>query len=255
MANYESYIICTSPRSGSTLLCRLLTATGIAGNPESYFHTSSLDGWRMDLGFTDQDPVSERETLAAIFDEARAQGANDTGIFGLRLQRHSFDFFLKKLEVLYPEPNNDSQRIKAAFGKTLFIHLTCKNRLEQAISYVKASQSGLWHQAPDGSELERLSAPCEPVYDADQIEQSMEELTAFDKEWESWFTMQDITPLPIIYNELSADPTGILAIILEQLGLDTKAARGINPGIAKLADMINRSWAERFLAERSSTDK
>ncbi|HBF29284.1 Stf0 family sulfotransferase, partial [Rhizobium sp.] len=31
MAKFSSYVICTSPRSGSTLLCKLLAATGISG--------------------------------------------------------------------------------------------------------------------------------------------------------------------------------------------------------------------------------
>ena len=42
MAKYESYVLCTSPRSGSTLLCKLLAATGVAGNPDSYFHRPAV---------------------------------------------------------------------------------------------------------------------------------------------------------------------------------------------------------------------
>jgi LPS sulfotransferase NodH len=30
MAKYDSYVICTSPRSGGTLLCKLLAAVGVA---------------------------------------------------------------------------------------------------------------------------------------------------------------------------------------------------------------------------------
>ncbi|MEM1201062.1 MAG: Stf0 family sulfotransferase, partial [Pseudomonadota bacterium] len=33
MAGFDAYVICTSPRSGSTLLCKLLAPTGIAGKP------------------------------------------------------------------------------------------------------------------------------------------------------------------------------------------------------------------------------
>ena len=33
----ESYLICGTPRTGSTLLCGLLDSTGVAGHPESYF--------------------------------------------------------------------------------------------------------------------------------------------------------------------------------------------------------------------------
>ena len=33
----SAYLVCATPRSGSTLLCRALTATGVAGRPEEYF--------------------------------------------------------------------------------------------------------------------------------------------------------------------------------------------------------------------------
>ncbi|MEM7269766.1 MAG: Stf0 family sulfotransferase, partial [Pseudomonadota bacterium] len=46
MAAYASYVICTSPRSGSTLLCSLLKASGVAGAPESLFHEPSVEAWR-----------------------------------------------------------------------------------------------------------------------------------------------------------------------------------------------------------------
>ena len=43
MADFEAYVICTSPRSGSTLLCKLLVATGVAGLPASHFHEAMTD--------------------------------------------------------------------------------------------------------------------------------------------------------------------------------------------------------------------
>ncbi|WP_425081109.1 Stf0 family sulfotransferase [Ruegeria arenilitoris] len=33
MNDFDSYLICRTPRSGSTLLCQLLAATGCAGKP------------------------------------------------------------------------------------------------------------------------------------------------------------------------------------------------------------------------------
>jgi len=140
MAKYDSYIICTSPRSGSTLLCKLLAATGVAGNPDSYFHRPSISDWLADLGLTQKASVPERELLEAIFRAVIAKGTLDAGIFGLRLQRHSFDFFTEKLAVLYPEHSNDAERFQAAFGRTLFVHLTRRDKVAQAVSYVKAQQ-------------------------------------------------------------------------------------------------------------------
>ena len=121
--------------------------------------------------------------MNAIFDAAREYGTSDTGMFGLRLQRESADFFFQQLEILHPGYSSDSERVQVAFGNTLFIYLTRGNKLEQAISLVKASQTGLWHKAPDGTEMERLSAPGEVAYNGDEIAQRRAELVALDESW------------------------------------------------------------------------
>ena len=39
-----SYLVCATPRSGSTLLCQGLKATGVAGRPEEYFEAIAATG-------------------------------------------------------------------------------------------------------------------------------------------------------------------------------------------------------------------
>ncbi len=248
-ANYDTYVICTSPRSGSTLLCKLLAATGVAGNPDSYFHRPSISDWLADLGLARDPSASDREQLEAIFRTAIAKGTLDAGIFGLRLQRHSFDFFIEKLFVLYPSYSNQLGRFRAAFGRVLFVHLTRRDKVAQAVSYVKARQTGLWHAAPDGTELERLSPPQEPAYDASEIRTCLEEMTAHDANWEYWFAASEIDPFQITYEQLSARPTKTLLAMLDRLGLEREAADGVEPEVAKLADDINHDWAVRFRSE------
>jgi trehalose 2-sulfotransferase len=253
MAKYDSYVICTSPRSGSTLLCKLLAATGVAGNPDSWFHRPSISDWLADLGLARKLSVPERAVLGAIFRAAIAKGSLETGIFGLRLQRHSFDFFIEKLAVLHPRRSNDVERFQAAFGRTLFVHLTRRDKVAQAVSYVKALQTGLWHMAPDGTELERLSPPQEPAYDASEIWNRLEEVTAHDHGWERWFAASEIDPLRIAYEELSEAPIESLRAMLDHLGPEREAADGVEPGVAKLADSISRDWAARFRSEQKFT--
>jgi len=250
IARYKSYVICTSPRCGSTLVCKLLAATGGCGNPDSHFHNPSMSSWLQTYGLSRTNYKSDYEALKAVFDSARKRGAGDTGVFGLRLQKRSFDYFMQKAGILYPDRKSDVDRIEAAFGSTLFIHLSRTNKLDQAISYVKATQTGLWHIDADGTELERLSAPKEPFYDGDEIERQLSELSELDEAWNSWFERENLQPVRITYEELSGDPLGVLAKILEELGVDQEMADGISPPVAKLADATNRKWAERFLAER-----
>ena len=243
---YDSYIICTAPRSGSTLLCKLLEATGIAGRPGSHFHDPSIEDW---LGYYDLKPDatrSERETLDKVFRAAITYGRGNTGLFGLRLQRHSAGFFLQKLAILHPGHSSDVERLGAAFGRTLFIYLTRTDKVDQAVSYVRASQGGLWHKAPDGTELERLSPHRDPVYDSAEIRAQFEEFVAYDQAWQQWFAAEGIEPLQLTYDSLSSDPLGTLREVLERLGLDPSAAEGVEPGTAKLADAVSRDWVERF---------
>jgi len=249
VASFRSYIICTSPRSGSTLLCKLLAATHISGDPASYFHNPSIVDWQNEHDLSPRKGAAERDVLNAIFDAVRKRGAGGTGMFGLRLQRGSFDFLMQKIGELHPRLSNDVERLEAAFGNILFVHLTRGDKLEQAISLVKAMQTGLWHKAPDGTELERLSAPNDAVYNLDEISRHVTELTALDQDWRDWFAQEKINPLQITYNELSADPREVLARILGQLGLDREAANGACPAVAKLADATSRDWKIRFLAE------
>ncbi|MBO6756931.1 MAG: sulfotransferase [Roseibium sp.] len=246
MTTDRSYIICTSPRSGSTLLCKLLKATGIAGDPDSYFHEPSIARWQAYLGMTPDPVASERKVLAAVFQAAVERGRGDSGVFGLRLQRHSFKFFVEKLAVLHPRPRGDLERLQAAFGRILFIHLTRTDKVQQAVSYVKAKQTGLWHKAPDGTELERLSPPRGPVYDAEHLRSCYDRFVADDVGWNAWFDALGVTPLRLTYEQVSGNPRAALEDVLDGLGLDRAAAEGIVPGVAKLADATNREWETRF---------
>ena len=249
MTPYQSYVICTSPRSGSTLLCRLLAATGIAGRPNSLFHEPSLDDWleRFELSAdTDRD---ERDVLAEIFAAALDEVRGGTDIFGVRLQRHSFAFFRDKLAILHPSRPSDHARLEAAFGRTLFVHLTRLDKAAQAVSYVKAQQSGLWHRASDGTELERLSPPRDPVYDAELLRVTHDTMATADRDWENWFADQGIAPLRLTYEALSADPPATLRLVLDALGLDSSPANTAVPDVARLADATSRDWVARLRAD------
>lgn len=249
MKSPRSYVICTSPRSGSTLLCRLLRETGIAGFPESHFHAPSLEKWLGYYGLRGEDFSIRQDALSAVFKAAYERGKGESDVFGLRMQRHSFDFFIAQLRLLHPSLADDRSRVDAAFGTTLFIHLTRENKLDQAISYVKAEQSGLWHRAADGTELERLSEPKDPFYDAAAIAVQLAKMEQMDAAWEAWFQAEQIEPLRVSYSELSAAPYATLGRVLSALGLAYAPEGEATPSVAKLADATNQEWAERFRSE------
>lgn len=249
MARFDSYILCTNPRSGSTLLCRLLQATGVAGLPDSHFHRPSVAAWLADHGLAAKGHGAGLAPLRAALGAAIAAGTGGTGIFGLRLQGHSAPFFLGQLRLLHPEAPRDRERIEAAFGRTQFLYLHRQDKVAQAVSRLRAEQTGLWHRAADGQELERLSPPAPPRFDAAALARHVAEMTAADAAWDQWFTAEGLDPLRLDYDDLARDPAGTLARVLQELGLDPGAARGITPPTARLADGLNRDWALRFRTE------
>jgi len=61
----RSYLVCATPRSGSTLVCKALRETGVAGKPEEYFEALRSTGRprRPDEYFAGVDDQSIRDQL------------------------------------------------------------------------------------------------------------------------------------------------------------------------------------------------
>ncbi len=251
MESIATYVICTSPRSGSTLLCDLLAATGVAGNPGSWFHRPSLDDWARGLHVSRQED-DEAAFVSRLFEAARELGSGSGNLFGLRLQRHSFSFFFETLRTLHPGASSDVESFERSFGPTFYIHLYRENKVEQAVSYVRAQQSGLWHVAADGSELERAAPHRDPHYDVAAIENQVRVFTEFDRLWSAWFAQERIEPMRLSYARLADDPVAATRVLLERLGVDPGAADHIEPGVSKMADAITEDWISRFQAEADS---
>ncbi|CAN7178259.1 Stf0 family sulfotransferase [Rhizobium sp. LjRoot254] len=245
-----SYIICATPRSGSTLLCDLLTGTGRAGKPASYYRQQSIPYWAEHLAVPLPHKPGKLEFERAYLSAVIREGNGESEIFGLRLMWEGGRELAADLAILYPELESDQCRFAKAFGQVSFLHLSREDKVAQAVSRLKAEQSGLWHMAADGSERERTAAHRAPVYDAERIAAFVDEAETHDAAWRHWFVEQGIEPLHLTYEGLTADPGRALAAVLHHLGLDAEAA---DVKTRKMADQQSLEWAARFRAEASST--
>ena len=242
---FDGYIICGTPRTGSTLLCNLLASTKL-GNPDSYYGRQFISEWAEEWNLPNRDAMNENEFNISYLDAAIRVGKGGTGIFGLRLMKENLDELSAILDQIYPQLPSDKARLEKAFGNILYIHLSRKNKLAQAISLVKAEQTGLWHIAPDGTEIERLAPPKDPQYDFARIKHEVTKLENYDVAWNSWFAAQHIAPLRIGYERLSANPAATLVGICEALGVQTPNASDVRPGVAKLSDETSLDWMRRY---------
>jgi len=156
VSSFASYVICTSPRSGSTLLCSLLASTGVAGTPESYFHRPSLSEWAGALGVA-QEPDGGTHYLQKLFEAAQTHGTTGNGVFGLRLQRDSFAFLFQTLHQLHPDESSSVACFERVFGPTLFVHLSREDKLAQAISLSQLSSPSSPKRTGSGTSGSRTS--------------------------------------------------------------------------------------------------
>lgn len=244
---FSAYMICATPRSGSTLLCDLLTAVG-AGRPHSFYRRQSITEWAEHFGVPIDSGTDNVEFDRAYLGAAIREGKGDTDCFGMRIMAETRPELSVRLDRLFPGLATDPSRFEAAFGPLLYIHLSRPDKVAQAISRVRAEQTGLWHMNADGSERERVAPPQPATYDAERIDRHVRELEAHDADWNQWFDRHGIVPVRLTYDEVSTEPRSAVAKILTALGRDP--AERVAPRTSKMASAESTAWAERFRTER-----
>lgn len=235
------YLICASPRSGSTLLCDLLSRTDVAGRPASYFRPASVEGYAQRWGIDQSGPMWG----AAYVDAVRAHGTDGTRCFGARIMGTDLPSVMARLRSLYPGRDGDAAMLRREFGIDVYVHLSREDRLAQAVSLVLAQQTGLWHRNADGSVRQGTAEGSTPVYDRSAIDAELRSLDHEAGIWAAWFEAADIEPLHVTYEQLAADPAGHAQRVLDALGREAIVPP---PGTARLADSTNAEWTARHRA-------
>jgi len=84
-----SYLICSTPRTGSTLLCSLLEAAGVAGRPQSYFRKEDFAKWAKKWGLAACD--RDQFGFAGYLSAAINAGRTGNGVFAARIMWDPWD--------------------------------------------------------------------------------------------------------------------------------------------------------------------
>jgi LPS sulfotransferase NodH len=240
MTPTQAYILCATPRSGSTLLCAHLRASGVAGHPQSLFRREDLqeyaDYWRI----TGPDGrYAFKDYLAAALIEGRGQ----TDTFALRLMWETLGELIGYLGGAALDGQADL--LRRTFGPLRYIYLRRDDLIGQAISRHKAEVSGIWHVG-----IEESDHPATPHYDYDRILTHVREAEAANRHWQDWFAANGVTPFRITYEDLSQDPSAITREALAFLNLPAPPTDRVTVPNRKMADAESAAWAARFDAER-----
>jgi len=245
MGHIDSYLICSTPRTGSTLLCGLLASTKVAGRPESYFRKPDEQLWaaRWDI-VRSSDGAFERSDFIRA---ALAAGTTDNGVFAARIMWGTLDHLFDTLGSVYSASRGgDSDLLNLVFGHTRFVHLYRDDVLAQAVSWHRAEQTDVWHRT---DQAESKQPEQEPRFDFDEIRKFMQTIEEHNSAWRAWFTSVGIHPHTVRYEDLDADPVGVAREILDFLGLKLPSGHPIKARHRRLADDLNAQWIDRYRAE------
>ncbi|MEV4534538.1 Stf0 family sulfotransferase [Asanoa sp. NPDC049518] len=227
----DGYLLCGTPRTGSTLLCGLLRDTGVAGRPESYFRVPGEElwarRWQLPDGFDYRDYVR-----AAV-----AEGSTPNGVFAARVMWGSMDELVAKLGA-----GSDLDLLTEAFGRLRFVHCWREDTVAQAVSWARAEQTQFWH--PGDTALPDR----EPRFDFDQIHELVRTIGEHNAAWRDWFTRFGIQPHSVRYEDLTTDISGVTRGILDFLKVEPPAGHAFVPRHRRQADQLNRDWIRRYRA-------
>ena len=261
----HSYVVCSTQRSGSTYLCRLLASTGVAGTPQEYFEARAETGSpphpgyflaglprtgagiRDDVRPTDAPEYSDlravdgwEEHLARTF----RMGTSENGVFGAKLMWNQLPD-LEQHATAMPEfaGLDGSELLDRLLGQPGYVWLRRRDKVRQAISLWRALQTRTWRAEHPAAEGERPTLS----YSFRGIEHLRRRLSADAEAWGRFFLHSLIEPLELVYeDDVSPDPAGAVARVLALVGVAVPSDWTPAAGMAQQSDEVNDEWYDAY---------
>ena len=229
------YVICTTPRSGSWMLCSLLAQTGVAGNPQEYFGQTLIEELRIHAH------IAHTQDIGEYLDRVTELGASSNGVFGMKLMAQQTRTFVRRASERKGAAF-DSLRtaLESVYPGIRYILLTRQNKVAQAISFYRALTDQVWKQrSPDPPRARTVP------YDHFSIQRCYQEVLLSDAYWAGYFTRHSIEPHRIDYEELAGDHERETRRVLAYLGLD-EAVPLLPPETVKQSGSESVAWELEF---------
>jgi LPS sulfotransferase NodH len=269
---HTSYLVCATPRSGSTLLCEVLQNTGIAGYPEEYFQALEKTGLPRDpeAYFEGLDTVDRAEIAPylAPFPQANQEPAQSTsgeayrdylatvlqrgstpnGVFGAKIMWGYFDDLIRKLRDIpgyneMPVPD----LLATVFPHLHYIWITRRDKVRQAVSLWKALQTWTWRQEEASPPPNAAAASRKLIFHFKAIDHLVQQIVAHEAAWQQYFRSYGIQPFTVVYEELTVAYEEIGLNILRSLNIPiTQELALVEPRMKRQADTLSEEWVQRY---------
>jgi len=211
------YVICSSPRSGSTLLAQALVTMGV-GNPGEFLNPSLIN--EQEHG----GPGKFMKPTPRAYVEYLQREHTTNGVFGIKV--HYGDL------AMWPDIHNNMEYL---FPNAKYIAITRRNVLRQAISAARAAQTMAW--------TANLTEQARPRFKYFAILKHIVVTLREIEYWDAFYQANQIKPLRIVYEDLDENYEATMARVLTFLGVSGQIPP---PPLTKQADAMTEEWVVRF---------
>ena len=232
----SSYLIASSPRTGSYLLCEGLQSTGTCGHPSEPFCPDFREEYCSRWGL----PVNA--SFSTYLSTVVRAGTTENGVFGTKIhwmQVHELATEAGCVGLLPGEVLN------LLFPQSKYIHLRRRDRRGQAISYHRALSTRVWLKI-NGTKNHQANGK-EAAFDSAAIRDLEVFLDKEDQAWFAFFERQDIEPLVIHYEDLAENYDATIARVTSFIWpRGHQQVSGRKPRLMIQSDEVTRQWRERM---------
>jgi len=247
----RTLLLCSHPRSGSTLLGEALYFAGGLGCPLEYFHGGFRPGLAKQWG---------TQTLAEHAREVHRRRTDPSGTLAVKLfwrdiahmamelepARFGADFDKVPPEDLSPEDyRHIAGLLEPILPSSSYVHLSRRDRVRLAVSSLTAAQTGLWREIPAMGE-QPASGTAE--YDFRRIDALVGMADFSHAHWRNYFAAIGASAWPTTYEQIAADYEGSVRDLLDHLGSDAEV-----PPIRmrRQSGARNEAFVLRYLRDKS----
>jgi LPS sulfotransferase NodH len=253
----KKVFICSTPRSGSYLLCRHMINAGL-GVPHEYFNPIVMRQMAPRLGLAKDIrglqwwPRSRKDRLLL---RRRGEPAAQLAFLEkylafLLARRTQRGVFAAKTHFRDFRRTLNNPVGRELLKDALFIHLYREDMLKQAVSEHFAQLTGRW--GIDDA-VTTAPAPSPDFFDPESVDRALNDLAEQDRGWRVFFARSGVVPISISYERLCADPLAFVEAIARRLDIDPAslhrdycekaAASEADPALPRKGDV-----AARYLA-------
>jgi LPS sulfotransferase NodH len=222
------YLICSTPRTGSNVLCELLRLNG-AGVPMEYFHRRKympLLAKRYGLASTRGE--NKEFTFEQYIEALKRHRTSPNGYFGIKVHWSQYEWVDRacELEDLLPE--------------LAYVLITREDELAQAVSASKAAYSRQWHSGQEQQTEYR--------YDEEHIKGCLGLFRKHNRKWRQLFESRGIRPLHVTYERLVSSTRDVVEELLDFLKVPYRNIQSDldDLTIKRQFDAINQDWIDRY---------